>query len=67
MTNNNGSGGIPDMLMGSSVGKCGDDQSDSSSNGGGMLGKKPPVDATKAAANLQEASDLQRQRFMDVF
>lgn len=55
------------MLMGSSVGKCGDDQSDSSSNGGGMLGKKPPVDATKAAANLQEASDLQRQRFMDVF
>ena len=28
---------------------------------------KTPVDATKAAANLQKASDLQRQKFMDVF
>jgi len=28
---------------------------------------KKPVDATKVAANLQKASDLQRQKFMDVF
>ena len=28
---------------------------------------RPKVDATKAAANLQEASDLQRQKFMNVF
>ena len=28
---------------------------------------KKPKDATKAAANLQKASDLQRQKFMDTF
>lgn len=28
---------------------------------------KKAKDANKAAANLQKASDLQRQKFMDVF
>ena len=42
------------------------DGSDDDSNGKGQAPKKPK-DASKAAANLQKASDLQRQKFMDVF
>jgi len=42
------------------------DGSDDDSNGKDQAPKKPK-DASKAAANLQKASDLQRQKFMDVF